>query len=93
MPPGGKLFRFLRYDARLDQTWLEQELGERFTPQAVLGLQDMANPLNLATLLRVGRGAGDRQVRAHQLKGFQTSPVASAPSLRERVPDSPGLPP
>jgi predicted acylesterase/phospholipase RssA len=92
-PPGGKLFRFLRYDARLDQTWLEQELGERFTPKAVLGLQEMANPLNLATLLRIGRGAGERQVRADHLKGFQTTAVSPPTPLRERVPDRPGLPP
>jgi uncharacterized protein len=93
-PTGGKLFRFLRYDARLDHTWLEQELGERFTPKALLGLQEMANPLNLATLLRVGRGAGQRQVRAEHLKGFETTPVSSpAPPPRPRMPDNPGLPP
>jgi F-type H+-transporting ATPase subunit b len=26
-PPGGKLFRFLRYDVKLETDWLERELG------------------------------------------------------------------
>ena len=93
MPPGGYLFRFVRYDARLEQTWLEQALGERFTPDALHRLQKMDNPFNLKTLLRLGHVTGERQVRADHLKGFQTSAVSSASSPRERMPDSPGLPP
>lgn len=92
-PPSGKLFRFLRYDARLDQTWLEQSFEERFTPEALVGLQDMANPLNLDTLLRLGRGVGQRQVHADHLKGFETAPVSSPPPPRPRMPENPGLPP
>jgi predicted acylesterase/phospholipase RssA len=92
-PPGGKMFRFLRYDARLDEAWLEQMLGERLTAKAVLGLQEMANPLNLETLLRLGRGAGQRQVRADDLKGFETAAGSSPPPPRPPMRDDPGLPP
>jgi predicted acylesterase/phospholipase RssA len=93
VPQGGPLFRFLRYDARLDQAWLEEELGERFSPKAVTELQAMDNPVNLAALLRVGQNAGRRQVRAEHLKGFEATPVSSPPPPRPRLPDSPGLPP
>jgi predicted acylesterase/phospholipase RssA len=93
VPLGGKLFRFLRYDARLEQTWLEHELGERFAPDALEHLQKMDNPLNLATLLRVGRGAGQRQVRVEHLKAFETAAVSSPPPPRTPVQDDPGLPP
>jgi uncharacterized protein len=93
MPPGGPLFRFLRYDARLDQAWLEQELGERLLPAAVTVLQEMDNPLNLAALLHVGRGAGKRQVQAEHLKGFETTAASSPPPRHEPPQDSPGLPP
>jgi uncharacterized protein len=93
-PPGGPLFRFLRYDARLEQSWLEQELGERFAPDALDHLQRMDNPLNLATLLRVGRRAGELQVNADHLQGFETAAVSlSSSPPPHRLEDSPRLPP
>jgi hypothetical protein len=71
MPPGGKLFRFLRYDARLEEKWLAQELGERLAPEAILRLRRMDDPTNLETLLRLGRAAAARQILAKDLRGFE----------------------
>jgi Patatin-like phospholipase len=72
-PRGGELFRFLRYDARLEQDWLDRELGERLAPEVIKRLREMDDPRNLATLLRLGRSVASRQVRSTDLDGFQLS--------------------
>jgi predicted acylesterase/phospholipase RssA len=72
-PHGGELFRFLRYDVRLEQSWLERELEERLAPQSIAKLRRMDDPSNLASLLRLGRAAAARQVRADHLRGFETN--------------------
>src|SRR5205085_10338007 len=43
-PPGGKLFRFLRYDVRLETEWLERTLGLKVSASDVARFRCMDDP-------------------------------------------------
>jgi hypothetical protein len=62
-PPGGKMFRFLRYDLRLESGWLERELGIRLAEREVERLRHMDDPTNVPQLYALAREAAARQVR------------------------------
>jgi hypothetical protein len=66
--PGGPLFRFLRYDARLEQGWLEANLGEAVAADEVAALRHMDDPLNMPRLYALGQAAAERQIRAGDLR-------------------------
>ena len=63
-PPGGKLFRFQRYDIRLEQEWLETELG--LTPSAadIAAWRRIDDPGSVKALFEMGVAAAKLQVRA-----------------------------
>ena len=61
--PGGPLFRHVRYDVRLEQVWLERELGLSLSLEEVLRLQRMDEPASMPKLYEIGRLAAERQVR------------------------------
>ena len=65
------MFRFLRYDARLDSQWLQQELGETFNEKEILALRHMDDVVNIEQLLEIGRAAGARFVKPDHWVGFQ----------------------
>ena len=46
-PPGGKMFRFLRYDVRLEADWLDRELGVRLPAGEIEHLRQMDDPTNV----------------------------------------------
>jgi hypothetical protein len=64
---GGPLFRFLRYDARLEQGWLEANLGERVAADEVVALRHMDDPSNMPKLYALGVAAAERQIQASDL--------------------------
>ena len=72
-PPGGALFQFLRYDARLETAWLARELDEEVAAATIGSLQRMDEPRNLDVLKRIGREAGRRQIKAEHLAAFRRS--------------------
>ena len=61
--PGGKLFRFLRYDVRLEQDWLRSELGITLSDREVQRLRAMDDPSTVHELYEIGKIAADRQVK------------------------------
>ena len=61
--PGGKLFRFLRYDVRLEQEWLRSELGITLSDREVQRLRAMDDPSTVHELYEIGKIAADRQVK------------------------------
>lgn len=69
-PPGGPLFRFLRYDARLETEWLAREAGEVVGPAALASLRRIDEPANLPLLRRIGRAVGAAQLRRDHLAAF-----------------------
>jgi Patatin-like phospholipase len=68
VPQMGNLFRFLRYDIRLEQDWLAQELGEKLDSDRVARLRHMDDPAGMSTLYDLGRKAAQRQIKREHLE-------------------------
>jgi len=66
-PPGGKLFRFLRYDVRLEKEWLARELGVQVTDDVLERLRGMDDPSMVDQLYEIGRRAAEKQVKPEHL--------------------------
>lgn len=62
-PPGGKLFRFHRYDVELEQDWLTRELGHQVLETDVERYRHMDNPGAVVELFEIGRTIAARQVK------------------------------
>lgn len=69
--PTGHLFRFLRYDLRLEAKWLSQELGVALPADAIARLQKMDQPDSMATLYELGQKAAAAQMRRSDLQWDQ----------------------
>ena len=67
LAPTGDLFRFLRYDVRLEQSWLAENLGKHFSADFIAKLRPMDNPANMQTLYELGRSAATDQVKRDDL--------------------------
>jgi hypothetical protein len=62
-PPGGKWFRFLRYDVRLEHPWL-RELGIDVSAAQLQRLRRTDDPSIIADLYEIGRLAAQQQVKS-----------------------------
>lgn len=62
-PPGGKLFRFRRYDVRLETEWLEAELGITPEPAKLQAWRQIDDPGSVQDLFEMGVKAAAKQVR------------------------------
>ena len=60
-PGNNPLFRFLRYDIRLEQQWLHEELDVNLDKPAITKLCRMDAPENIPTLYELGVRAAERQ--------------------------------
>jgi hypothetical protein len=69
MPPGGKMFRFLRYDVRLEKDWLARELNYDVSDEALARLRGMDDPAAANELYAIGRMAAEKQVKIEHLVG------------------------
>jgi hypothetical protein len=67
VPQMGNLFRFLRYDIRLEDEWLKQTLGESIPSDELNRLRQMDNPQGMATLYELGRKAAALQIKRSDL--------------------------
>jgi hypothetical protein len=56
------LLRFERYDAPLESTWLDQQLGCRIVGEELDFLRDFTRPRNLDQLYDIGRAAAVKQI-------------------------------
>src|SRR5450755_207653 len=65
--PTGDLFRFLRYDVRLEQSWLAENLGKHFSADFIAKLRPMDNPANMQALYELGQSAAADQVKRDDL--------------------------
>ena len=61
-PPFGALFRFLRYDVKLDGDWLEDTLGIAVPPRDLARLRRFDDPNAMPLLDDIGRRAARLQV-------------------------------
>jgi hypothetical protein len=62
-PRGGPMFRFLRYDVRLERQWMEDELGVKLGPTEVEHLRSADDPAVLNDLYQLGQLAAERQIK------------------------------
>jgi len=63
-PAGGKMFRFLRYDVRLETDWLDRQLGAKIDPREVARLRQMDDPTIVPVIYELARTAAKQQVRS-----------------------------
>jgi hypothetical protein len=62
-PPGGKLFRFLRYDVRLETDWLERNLALKVSERDVARYRCMDDAGIVQSIYDIARIAAERQVQ------------------------------
>jgi uncharacterized protein len=62
-PAVGKLFRFSRYDIRLERDWIGDKLGMRLSSRSIDRLRDMSDPSNVGLLYKLAKIAAKHQVR------------------------------
>lgn len=77
VPQTGNLFRFLRYDLRLEDAWLKDALGESIPHETVLQLRQMDNPEGMTTLYELGRKAAAQQIKREHLTASALRPAAT----------------
>lgn len=65
--PGGPLFRFLRYDVRLEHGWLEQNLDLKLTAKDLARVRQMDNADSIPLAYEIGQMAAERQVKPEHL--------------------------
>jgi hypothetical protein len=67
-PPGNApLFRFLRYDVRLEQDWLKQELGAEVDPRTLAKYRRLDEAGSIDALYALGEQAAAKQIDAKDL--------------------------
>jgi uncharacterized protein len=62
-PPGGKLFRFLRYDVRLEVEWLQQKLGLTVAQRDIDRFRCMDDPGIVQDIYDIAKRAAEKQVQ------------------------------
>jgi hypothetical protein len=78
-PPGGKLFRFLRYDVRLETGWLAENLGLKVTEKDVERYRCMDDPGIVQSIYDVACVAAEKQVQlTHFFPNGHTDTAKSA---------------
>jgi uncharacterized protein len=63
-PPGGKMFRFLRYDVRLEKDWLARELNVTVDDDMLERLRGMDDPSLVDKLYEIGSVAAEKQIKS-----------------------------
>jgi hypothetical protein len=82
VPHGGKMFRFMRYDVKLEPGWLRDELDVKVTEKDAERYRAMDNPAIVHEIYEIARLAAAKQVKPEHWLGdmpeFVTAPAASA---------------
>jgi hypothetical protein len=76
-PPHGKLFRYLRYDVRLELPWIEENLGpevkevfgRNLTDIDVIRMRSMDDPTIVEPIYKLAKIAAEKQVKAEHWVG------------------------
>ena len=67
-PPWDRpLFRFLRYDIQLEQSWLERELGATIDNRTLASYRRIDAPENIPAIFELGARAAERQIKRDHL--------------------------
>lgn len=71
-PPGGKMFRFLRFDVRLEADWLKERLGIVVSSADLENFRRLDELRSIHRLYEIGQVAATKQIKAEIL--FPPSP-------------------
>jgi len=72
--PAGPLFRFLRYDLRLETDWLAEHLDVRLSEKDLARVREMDNPDSIPLAYEIGCRAAEKQVKAEHWNGGADTP-------------------
>jgi hypothetical protein len=75
--PGGPMFRFLRYDVRLEADWLAEHLDLKLNGKDIARVREMDNPDSIPLAYEIGRVAAMRQVKAKHWIASASYPVSA----------------
>jgi patatin-like phospholipase len=68
-PPGGKLFRFQRYDVRLEAQWLKEKLDLSVAQKDIERYRCMDDPSIVHDIYGIAQAAAERQVKLEHILG------------------------
>jgi uncharacterized protein len=94
-PPQGKLFRYLRYDVKLERPWIEENLGPEvkaafgrsLTDVDVIRMRAMDDPTIIDDIYKLACLAAEKQVKPEHWLGDAPSwcdPAAVSPAAQRR---------
>jgi uncharacterized protein len=82
MPQGGKMFRFMRYDVKLETNWLREELDVKVSEADAERYRGMDNPAIVNEIYEIAKLAAEKQVKPEHWLGdlpeFLATPTAGA---------------
>jgi hypothetical protein len=83
VPQGGKMFRFMRYDVKLEVDWLRDELDVKVSENDTERFRGMDNPAIVNEIYEIAKLAAAKQVKPEhwlgELPAFLTAPAARKP--------------
>ena len=68
-PQGGKMFKFMRYDVRLEQDWMRENLSMELSESELARLRCMDDPATVPEIYEIGRRAAETQVKESHWTG------------------------
>jgi len=77
-PFGQPLFRFLRYDIRIEQDWLAREFGVEIDARTIARYRLLDAPENIPAIHALGALAAERQIKREHLAPAATAAAAPA---------------
>jgi hypothetical protein len=84
VPQGGKMFRFMRYDVKLESAWLREELDVKVSDSDAERYRGMDNPAIVNEIYEIAKLAAAKQVKPEHWLGalpeFPTMPASRPPA-------------
>ena len=69
VPQGGKMFRFMRYDVKLETKWLREELDIKVSESDAERYRCMDNPAIVHDIYAIGKLAAEKQIKPEHWLG------------------------
>jgi hypothetical protein len=69
-PKGGKMFKFMRYDVKLEREWMRDNLQMQVSESDLLRFRCMDDPTTISEIYEIGRRAAEMQVKESHWQGM-----------------------
>jgi uncharacterized protein len=80
VPQGGKMFRFMRYDVKLEVNWLRDELDVKVSENDAERYRGMDNPAIVNEIYEIAKLAAEKQVKPEHWLGAMPEFIAAPAS-------------